>query len=109
MNTYVYFDVIKFIDVGGSYPALLEIIWANESMEVINFKNHVMKFENHDIRVITMMDRNEGRRYIEPMKYEVVRGWDHAHNISDDYVHPIVYGELSWHSVVSISYYFDDA
>ena len=43
-----------------------------------------MTFENQDIRVIAPMDPNEGRRYIEPIKDEVVRGWDHVYNISED-------------------------
>ena len=49
---------------------------------VINFKKHVMTFENHDISVISLMDPNEGRRYVELVKEEVVGGWDHAYNIS---------------------------
>ena len=47
-------------------------------MEVINFKKWMMTFENQDIRVIAPMDPNKGRRYIEPVKDEVVGGWDHA-------------------------------
>ena len=47
-----------------------------------------MTFENHDIRVIAPMDPNEGIRYAEPVKEEVVGGWDHEYNIIDDYVHP---------------------
>ena len=37
-----------------------------------------MTFENQDIRVIAPMDPQEGRQYIEPIKDEVDRGWDHA-------------------------------
>ena len=82
MNTYVNFDVIEFVDSGGSYPTLLGIGWSNNSMVVINFKNRVMTFENHDIRVIAPMDPNEGIRYAEPVKDEVFREWDHTYNIS---------------------------
>ena len=74
--------MIEFVDGGGSYPALLGIKWAKDSMAVINFNKRVMTFENQDIRVIALMDPNEGRRYIEPVKDEVVRGWDHAYYIS---------------------------
>ena len=49
MNTYVDFDVIEVVEGGGSYLALLGIVWANDSMEVINFKKQMMMFENHDI------------------------------------------------------------
>ena len=55
------------------------------------------------------MDPNEGRRYIEPMKDEVVKGWDHAYNIYEDYIHPIVEGELRWRSANSVSSESDDA
>ena len=55
-----------------------------------------MKFENQDVRVISRMYPQEGRRYIEPVKDEVGRIWDHAYNISKDYIHPIVNGELGW-------------
>ena len=51
MKTYSDFDVIEVVDGGGSYPALLGIGWANDSMAVINFKKHVMTFENQEIRV----------------------------------------------------------
>ena len=60
MKTYVDFDVIEVVDGGGSYPMFPGIGWANDSMEVINFKKHVMTFENQDIRVITPIDLNKG-------------------------------------------------
>ena len=46
MKTHAEFDVIKFVEDGGSYPALLGIGWDNDSMAVINFKKCVMTFEN---------------------------------------------------------------
>ena len=60
MNTYASSDVIEVVDGGGSYPVLLGIGWANDSLAVINFKKRVMTFENHDIRVITLMEPTEG-------------------------------------------------
>ena len=83
--------------------------WANDSMEVINFKKQVMTFENQDVKVITPMDPQEGRRYIEPVKDEVDRSWDHAYNISEDYIHPTVDGELGWCSTSSASSDSEDA
>ena len=68
---HVDFDVIEVVEDEGSYPALLGIGWANNSMAVINFKKWVMMFENQDVRVISPMDPQEGRRYIEPMRDEV--------------------------------------
>ena len=61
MRTRADFDVIEVIDGGGSSPALLGIGWANDIMDVINFKKRLMTFENQDIRVIAPMDPNEGR------------------------------------------------
>ena len=55
------------------------------------------------------MDPIEGRRYVESMKDEDIRGWDHAYNISEDYIHPTVDGELSWHNSSSASSNSDDA
>ena len=109
MNTYADFDVIEVVDGLGYYPALLGIGWANDSMAIINFKKQMMMYEIQDIRVIAPMDPSEGRRYIEPMKDEVVRGWDHAYNISKDYIHPTADGEIGWHNVSSTSYYSNDA
>ena len=43
------------------------------------------------------------------MKDEVVRGWDHAYNILEYYIHPTTDGELGWCNVGSMSSDFDDA
>ena len=94
MKTYADFDVIEVVEGGGSYTALLGIGWENDSMEVINFKNRIMTFKNQDIRFIALMDPSEGWRYIDPVKGEVVKGWDHAYNILEDYIHPTTDGEL---------------
>ena len=72
-------------------------------MEVINFKKWMMTFENQDIRVIVPMDLDEGKRYIKLVKDEVVKGWDHAYNISEYYIHPTADEEFSWCSVISAS------
>ena len=56
------FDVIEFVRDGGSYPTLLGIGWDNDSMAIINFKKHVMTFENQDVKVISPMDSQEGRQ-----------------------------------------------
>ena len=46
---------------------------------------------------------------MELVKEEVVRGWDHAYNISKDYIHPTVDGELGWSSSSSKSSDSNDA
>ena len=38
IKTHDDFDVIEFIEYGGSYHVLLGIVWDNDSMVVINFK-----------------------------------------------------------------------
>ena len=63
-------------------------------MALINFKKRIMTSENQDIWVIAPMDPNEGRQYIEPVKDEVVKGWDHAYNIYEYYIHPKTNGEI---------------
>ena len=108
-KTYADFDVIEVVDGGGSYLAFLGIGWANDILVVINFKKRVMRFENQDIRVIALMDPTEGRRYVEPVRDESIKGWDHAYNISEDYIHPTTDGELDWHNSSSASLDFDDA
>ena len=55
------------------------------------------------------MDPQEGWRYIEPMKDEVGRSWDHAYNIYEDYIHPTVDSELGWRNASSVSLDSDDA
>ena len=47
------------------------------------------------------MDPQEVRQYIETVKDEVRRSLDHAYNISEDYIHPTVDGELGWCSASS--------
>ena len=55
------------------------------------------------------MDPQEGQRYIEPIKEQVERSWDHAYDIFEDYIHPTVNGELRCHSTSSASSNSDDA
>ena len=81
MRTHDEFDVIEFVKGEGSYPTLLGVGWASDSMEVIKFKKQMMTFGNQYIRVIAPMDPDEGKRYIEPVKDKVVKGWDHGYNI----------------------------
>ena len=43
------------------------------------------------------------------MRDEAGRSWDHAYNISEDYIHPTVDGELGWCKNSSVSSDFDDS
>ena len=55
------------------------------------------------------MDPQEGHQYIEPVRDEASRIWDHTYNISKDYIHATVDGELGWHNDSSSSSDSDDA
>ena len=46
MKMHAEFDVTEVVEDGGSYPVLLGIGWDNDSMAVINFKKHVVTFQN---------------------------------------------------------------
>ena len=36
------------------------------------------------------MGSSEERRYVEPVKEEVMGGWDNTYNIAEDYIHPTI-------------------
>ena len=55
------------------------------------------------------MDPQEGCWYIELVRNEAGRSWDHAYNISEDYIHPTIDGELGWCSESFTSFDSDDA
>ena len=55
------------------------------------------------------MDLVEGQRYVKLVRDEVFKGWDHPHNISEDYIHPIVYGNIDQHSSIFVSSNSNDA
>ena len=42
------------------------------------------------------------------MKDEAVRGWEHTYNISEDYIHPTIDGELGWKKYSSMSFNLED-
>ena len=96
------FDVIEVVEDKVSYPALLGIGWDNDSMVF-------MKFENQYVRVITPMDPQKGCRYIELVKDEAGKIWDHDYNIFEDYIHPTIDGKLGWCSASSVSSDSNDA
>ena len=68
-----------------------------------------MTFENRDIEVIAPMDPTKARRYVEPVRDEVVKGWDHVDNILEDYIYSTVDVELGWCNSNSTFFDSDDA
>ena len=61
---------------------------------LVNFKKRVMTFENRDMQIIAPLHLSEGRRYVEPVKEEVIGVWDHTYNILEDYIHPTIDREM---------------
>ena len=55
------------------------------------------------------MDPHEGHHYIEAVKDEVGRGWDHAYDIFEDYIDLTIDGKLGWCSTSSASSDYDNA
>ena len=55
------------------------------------------------------MDPQEGCWYIELVKDEVSRSWDHSYNISEYYIHPIIDNKIGWCNISSVSSNSDDA
>ena len=76
------------VDESSSYPALLGICWEKDNLAVIKFKNRVMTIENCNVWIIAPLDPNEGQIYVEPVKDEVVGGWDNYYNIYEYYINP---------------------
>ena len=67
VRTFADFEVIEIIGDSRPYPALLSIDWAIGSKAVIDLKRRQMTFEDSQIRVIALLDRYQGPRYIEPI------------------------------------------
>ena len=68
-----------------------------------------MTFENRDMQIISPLYPKEGQRYVEPIKEEVVGGWDNSYNISKDYINPTIDKEMRWRSTSSASSNSEDA
>ena len=93
------FEVIKIIDEINPYPTLLGIDWAFDNSSVIDLKRRTMMFEFGTVRLTTPLDPREGARYTEPMREGVDNeAIGELYNIiarREDYINPIVDGELS--------------
>jgi len=60
-----------------------------------------MIFEVGDLKLTTLLDLTEGKRYIEPAKGNEI---DNLYNMTarmDDYINPTTDGALSWRSISS--------
>jgi hypothetical protein len=72
-----------------------------------------MFFEIDTLSVVTLLDPYEGDRYNEPVDEDAwSSGIENIYKVTwrrEDYINPIVYGELSWRSVKSYDMDFEDA
>jgi hypothetical protein len=102
IRTFVDFEVIEIVYYSCPYPALLGIDWAFNNSIVVDLKKRRMTLEGDVLRVIALLDPDEGRRYIES-----IREKDHAYELENIYkltarqqyyINPTTDGNLSWQS-----------
>jgi hypothetical protein len=99
VRTFADFEVIEIVDDSFPYLALLGIDWAFNNSTVVDLKKRCMKFEGDGLRVIGMLDPDEGPRYTEPIREE-----DYAYELENiykltarqhDYINPTVDWNIS--------------
>ena len=87
------------------YLVLLGIDWEIDNQTTINFKKRILSFKDEEMRVVSPIDPLEGQRYVKPVYSEGQGDYlDHIYNVTslkDDYINPIVSGNLSWESTSS--------
>ena len=113
LRTYAYFEVIDIVNDTNPYPTLLGIDWVIYNQTIINFKKIILSFEDSEIRVVAPINPLEGQRYVDPVNSEgQVNYLDQLYNIMslrDDYINPIMDGNLKWRSVIFCTSSLDDA
>jgi len=99
-STQIDFEVIEIVDDSNPYPTLLGIDWATDVNGVINLKRRKMIFEKNSLRVVILLDPNEGARYTEPVRDEDSDNeLDCIYQIpvqDQDRVNLIANGRISW-------------
>jgi hypothetical protein len=80
VKTFEYFEVIEIIDDRCPYPTLLGFDWDFNNLTIFYLKKRRITIEGDGIKVITPLDPDEGRRYIEPIREE-----DHAYELENIY------------------------
>jgi hypothetical protein len=80
---------------------------------VLNLKKRHMSFETDTLCVIAPLDPNEGDRYNEPMNEDaqssIIENIYQITRCREDYINPMMDGELSWRSVKSYDTDSEDA
>lgn len=98
-STLVDFEVIEIVDDSNPYLALLGIDWAFDMDVIINIKNHRMKFERKELRVIIPLDPTEGVRYNEPVHDYEEDDLDQIYKITvqnEEWINPTVDGWMTF-------------
>ena len=84
-----------------------------KNLNVVDLNKRKLTFEGDGLRVISPLDLDEGRRYIEPIKEE-----DCAYELENiykltarqqDYINPTTNENLSWRSESTCSSYLEEA
>lgn len=97
--------MIEIVDDNNPYSSLLGIEWDFDNNAIINLKKRQISFEDGTHRVTAPIDPLEGRRYVEPVKYEV--DLDNIYNLTsnkEDYVDLKSDGKISRQSAISCGY-----
>ena len=64
---YSYFEVIHIFDGTNLYLYILVIDWSIENHTINKFKNHIMSFQDPEMRLVEPLNPMEGQRYVEPV------------------------------------------
>jgi hypothetical protein len=68
VRTFADFEVIEIVDDNCPYLALLGIDWAFNNSMLVDLKKRHMDFERDGLRVISLLDPDEGQWYTEPIR-----------------------------------------
>jgi hypothetical protein len=107
------FEVIEIVDESCPYPTLLGIDWDFNNSTMVNLKKIRMTFEGDGLRVIALLDPDEGRIYTKSIREE-----DRAYELENiykltsrqqNYINPTTNGNLSWRSDNAFSSYLEEA
>jgi len=89
------FKVIDIVDRRTPYPTLLGLYCSFDNKTIIDLKKRHMVFKVEDLKVTTLLDPTEGKRYVEPTQRKEL---DNLYNMTmwiDDYMSPIIEGVVS--------------
>jgi hypothetical protein len=101
VRSVVDFKVIEIVDESQPYQTLMGLEWDFDNQAVINLKRGETIFEVGELKVTTLLDPTEGKRYIEPTRGNNIDNLYNMTALMDDYVNPTIDLTLSWGSISS--------